>query len=103
MPVEQIVGKLNQPKMASDSFRLAAALEKLGDDHFRIVDGNDGNAAVTERGNGVFGINNRDIWIHLVQQLGQRIALGFGQFGQGTDGLERGPATNSAAGFGIIE
>ena len=80
-----------------------AALEKLSDDHFRIVNGDDGNAAVTERGNGVFGINHRDIGINFIKQLCQRFALGLGQSGQGTDGLERGPAADAAAGFGIIE
>ena len=66
MSVEKTVEKLDQPKMAPDSFRLAAALEKLGDGHFRIVDGDDRNTAVTERGNGVFGIDHRDTRIYFI-------------------------------------
>ena len=67
MPVKQIIAELDEPEMAPRS-RGLAALEVLGHDHLRCVQGDDRDAAPAQRGNGVFGISNRHVRPELLEQ-----------------------------------
>ena len=100
--MEKVIGELDEPEMTGEAFGGPTSFEVFGDDRLGIVDSDDGNVAAAQRRKGVFGVDDGDIGVPLIEQLVQGAPFSANQFSQGAGGFESGPAADFfTIGFGI--
>src|SRR5689334_4015321 len=69
MTMKQVIGIFDEPKVAANPARRAAAFEELRHHNLGGVQADDGNPSAAQRRDGIFGIYDGDIRRDLVEKL----------------------------------